>query len=42
VNNNNASAKDYISLIEHVQKTVKEKFDVELEREVRIIGEDLE
>ncbi|WRP06173.1 UDP-N-acetylmuramate dehydrogenase [Rossellomorea aquimaris] len=42
VNKDNASASDYISLIEHVQKTVKEKFDVELEREVRIIGEDLE
>ncbi|WP_456273173.1 UDP-N-acetylmuramate dehydrogenase [Bacillus sp. AK031] len=42
VNKDNATAKDYISLIEHVQKTVKEKFDVELEREVRIIGEDLE
>jgi UDP-N-acetylmuramate dehydrogenase len=41
VNKDNATAKDYISLIEHVQKTVKEKFDVELEREVRIIGEDL-
>jgi UDP-N-acetylmuramate dehydrogenase len=42
VNKDNATAQDYISLIEHVQKTVKEKFDVELEREVRIIGEDLE
>lgn len=42
VNKENATAKDYISLIEHVQKTVKEKFNVELEREVRIIGEDLE
>jgi UDP-N-acetylmuramate dehydrogenase len=42
VNKDNATATDYISLIEHVQKTVKEKFDVELEREVRIIGEDLE
>ncbi|WP_421381919.1 UDP-N-acetylmuramate dehydrogenase [Bacillus salacetis] len=42
VNKDNATAKDYISLIEHVQKTVKEKFDVELEREVRILGEDLE
>ncbi|TMU84292.1 UDP-N-acetylmuramate dehydrogenase [Bacillus sp. BHET2] len=42
VNKENATASDYISLIEHVQKTVKEKFDVELEREVRIIGEDLE
>ncbi|NMH68871.1 UDP-N-acetylmuramate dehydrogenase [Bacillus sp. RO3] len=42
VNKDNATASDYISLIEHVQKTVKERFDVELEREVRIIGEDLE
>lgn len=42
VNKDNATATDYISLIEHVQKTVKDKFDVELEREVRIIGEDLE
>ncbi|RHW39110.1 UDP-N-acetylmuramate dehydrogenase [Neobacillus notoginsengisoli] len=40
VNKKNASAKDYISLIEHVQKTVKENFGVDLEREVRIIGED--
>lgn len=40
VNKDNASTSDYISLIEHVQKTVKEKFGVELEREVRIIGED--
>ncbi|WP_101843123.1 UDP-N-acetylmuramate dehydrogenase [Halobacillus sp. Marseille-P3879] len=40
VNKNNATTTDYISLIEHVQKTVKEKFGVDLEREVRIIGED--
>ncbi|SDJ62014.1 UDP-N-acetylmuramate dehydrogenase [Salimicrobium halophilum] len=42
VNKDNATTTDYISVIEHVQKTVKEKFDVELEREVRIIGEDKE
>ncbi|ELK47027.1 UNVERIFIED_CONTAM: UDP-N-acetylmuramate dehydrogenase [Halobacillus marinus] len=42
VNKDNASTSDYISLIEHVQKTVKQKFGVELEREVRIIGEDKE
>jgi UDP-N-acetylmuramate dehydrogenase len=42
VNKNNATATEYIALIRHVQKTVKEKFDVQLEREVRIIGEDLE
>ncbi len=41
VNVDNATASDYISLIRHVQKTVKEKFGVSLEREVRIIGEDL-
>lgn len=40
VNINDATAVEYIALIEHVQKTVKEKFGVELEREVRIIGED--
>lgn len=40
VNKNNASASEYIALIEHVQKTVMEKFAVKLEREVRIIGED--
>lgn len=42
VNVDNASATEYISLIQHVQKTVKEKFGVTLEREVRIIGEDIE
>lgn len=40
VNIDQATANDYINLIQHVQKVVKEKFDVELEREVRIIGED--
>ncbi|MFC4402080.1 UDP-N-acetylmuramate dehydrogenase [Gracilibacillus xinjiangensis] len=40
VNKANASASDYIGVIEMVQKTVKEKFGVELEREVRILGED--
>lgn len=41
VNKGNATASDYIALIEHVQKVVYEKFGVKLEREVRIIGEDL-
>jgi UDP-N-acetylmuramate dehydrogenase len=40
VNKGNANAKDYIALIEYVQQVVKENFDVKLEREVRIIGED--
>ncbi|WAA09304.1 UDP-N-acetylmuramate dehydrogenase [Fervidibacillus albus] len=42
VNIDHATASEYIALIEHVQKTVKEKFNVQLEREVRIIGEDLD
>ncbi len=40
INKDRATANEYIALIEYVQKVVKEKFDVELEREVRIIGED--
>ncbi|WP_310550473.1 UDP-N-acetylmuramate dehydrogenase [Paenibacillus glufosinatiresistens] len=40
VNAENATAGDYISLIHHVRATVLEKFGVELETEVRIIGED--
>jgi len=40
VNIADATASDYISLIRHVQKTVKEKFNVDLETEVKIIGED--
>lgn len=41
VNVDNATASDYIRLIEHVQENVREKFDIQLEREVKIIGEDL-
>lgn len=40
VNKNNASATDYINVIKMVQKEVKDRFGVELEREVRILGED--
>lgn len=39
VNINNASAKDIIDLIDHVISTVKTAFNVELEPEVKIIGE---
>ncbi|SHE84885.1 UDP-N-acetylmuramate dehydrogenase [Atopostipes suicloacalis DSM 15692] len=42
VNIDNATATDYIELIEHIQEVILEKFDVELEREVRIIGESIE
>ncbi|MEN1968447.1 UDP-N-acetylmuramate dehydrogenase [Lentibacillus sp. N15] len=41
VNRDHASAQQYIDLIHFVQRTVKEKFGVKLEREVKIIGEDL-
>lgn len=37
VNVDNASADDVLKLIAHVQKTVKEKFGVDLEREVRVV-----
>jgi len=39
VNKGNASAKDVINLMRHVQKTVFEKFGVHLEPEVQILGE---
>ncbi|TCI25028.1 UDP-N-acetylmuramate dehydrogenase [Exiguobacterium sp. SH3S2] len=41
VNINQATATEYISLIRHVQATVKQKFEIELEPEVKIIGEDI-
>jgi len=41
VNVDHGTASDYIALIQHVQETVKEKFGVMLETEVKIIGEDL-
>lgn len=40
INKDSATANEYIALIEHVQQVVKEKYGVQLEREVRIIGED--
>ena len=39
VNKNNATATDYINTIEMVKKVVKENFGVELELEVKIVGE---
>lgn len=35
-----ATAKDYIETIRMVQRVVKEKFDIDLELEVKIVGED--
>ncbi|MFC5559398.1 UDP-N-acetylmuramate dehydrogenase [Ureibacillus thermophilus] len=40
INKGNATATDYIETIKMVQKVVKEKFGVELELEVKIVGED--
>lgn len=40
VNVDHATATDYVNLIHHVQKIVKETFGVDLETEVKIIGED--
>jgi len=41
VNINHATATDYMNLIHLVQRTIKEQFDIDLETEVRIIGEDV-
>lgn len=40
INKGNATAKDILNLIEIVQNTVKEKFNLDLHTEVMIIGED--
>lgn len=40
VNINKATATDYVELIAHIQEVIKEKFDVALETEVRIIGKE--
>lgn len=40
VNIDHATATDYVELIAHIQEVIKEKFDVMLETEVRIIGEE--
>jgi len=39
INLGDASARDVLSLIEYIQTTVREKFGVELEPEVKIVGE---
>jgi UDP-N-acetylmuramate dehydrogenase len=39
INRDNAEARDYIAVIEHIQKTVQNNFNVQLEREVKIVGE---
>ena len=39
VNSGDATARDVLDLIEHIQKTVYEKFGVMLETEVKMLGE---
>ena len=41
ISNEHTTAQDVEALIEHVRRTVAERFDVELEPEVRIVGEAL-
>ncbi|GFZ27154.1 UDP-N-acetylmuramate dehydrogenase [Lactobacillus corticis] len=40
VNKGGATATDYLNLIHLIQKTIKEKYDIDLKTEVRIIGKD--
>lgn len=40
INTGNATATDYLNLIKHIQETVKANFGVDLETEVKIIGEE--
>jgi len=40
VNVDNASARDVLDLIDHIQKTIMDKFGVELHPEVRVVGEE--
>ncbi len=39
VNKGNATADDVLKLIEHIKKVVKEKYKVDLELEIKVIGE---
>ena len=40
INTDNANCKDVLELISVIQKVVRDKFDVELEREIKLLGED--
>ncbi|KAB3533519.1 UDP-N-acetylmuramate dehydrogenase [Alkaliphilus serpentinus] len=40
VNVGNATAKDVMDLVKHIQKTVKNNFGVDLETEIKLIGEE--
>ena len=38
INSKNASADDFLALMEHIEETVSKMFSVNLEREVKIVG----
>lgn len=40
VNKGDATATDYLNLIHYIQKIIKQKYDIDLHTEVRIIGKD--
>ena len=40
INVDHATSTDYLLLIRHIQETVKEKFGIQIETEVNILGED--
>lgn len=40
VNKGNATAKDILDLIKYIQEQVKQKFNVDIQPEIRILGED--
>ncbi|MBO8171142.1 MAG: UDP-N-acetylmuramate dehydrogenase [Bacillaceae bacterium] len=40
VNHGNARARDVLSIIEHVKRTIKEKYDIDMVPEVRVVGEE--
>lgn len=40
INKGNATAKDVLQLIQYVKTKVKEKFNVDIEEEIKILGED--
>lgn len=40
VNNGNATSEDILKLIQYIKEKVKEKFNVSIEPEIRILGED--
>lgn len=41
INSECATCKDVLTLIDVIRKTVKDNYDVELEREIKLLGEDL-